>query len=92
MKKLFVNVKQGKINSHFSASRAIFLHGLVSKEQRCVKRTKMWTYSFPTTTFLVKLCKPSHTYLTYFSAINILVSPSKQKKSSYRISVRVPLL
>ena len=42
--------------------------------------------------FLTKFCKPSHPYPTNFWAHNFLVPSSKLKKSSYRVSIRGPLL
>ena len=42
--------------------------------------------------FLTKFCKPSHPYPTNFSAHNFLVPTLKLKKSSYRVSIRDPLL
>ena len=42
--------------------------------------------------FLIRFCKPSHSYPTNFSAQNFLVPTLKLKKSRYRVSIRGPLL
>ena len=41
---------------------------------------------------LTKFCNPSHPYPTNFSAHNFLVPTLKLKKSTYRVSIRGPLL
>ena len=42
--------------------------------------------------FLKKLCKPSHPYLTNFSAHNFIVPTLKWNKSRYKVSICGPPL